>query len=606
MPDLRALSQPSTAAAPSASEPTPAPDAQAVPQSVAQPNLTQANAPAYGEPGAAQEPSTVVSGAPAAAPTAPPPHARLLKMIQGLSAGLTGVGAFGTALATRGKEGGIQEVEQVQAAEQARKIQAQQAATEQKNAALQQAIGQQDLNAKTFTNHMNLLSAPETLAQNHLTTQEKSLSVTKGKLDLYLTTGMTPEQADQLTSGGPVDAATSGIMKTNAQQQLRLAAPILKPDNPALVTLQKVLADPDAKPQDLLMASRRLETEAQGQKDLIDVQQKQNAAAETAPLGDKATQINAMTEQRYQVLNPGKPLPDAFKVTAASTPADARRIADSLSQTEAAQGTKASRDLTNEIHQQTLDLLKGPQGIPADAVGPDYVAAVRKVDPGQADLIEGYGQGRLVLSPNIARSPQGVALTKEILRAYPNYIAAKADGYQKQYLNFTEGKVGTAINAYSTSLDHLNDMFDNVANASLADLNAPTSKIHQQLDVDKNIISSELAKAVSNGSMTEGEKDQMLASVDGKILGVATKDKYQNQLREVVRLLGGKLNGYQSQWASTAVPGSTPPSNLVDAANATKKLAGAGGEAHVIDIGGVHYIYNGSGDTADLKNYTKK
>jgi hypothetical protein len=219
-------------------------------------------------------------------------------------------------------------------------------------------------------------------------------------------------------------------------------------------------------------------------------------------------------------------------------------------------------------------------------------------------MIRGYGQGRLVLSSVIARTPQGQALTKQILRTYPNFVAAKAEGYQKQYNEFTSGKIGTSINSYKTSLDHLNDMFDHVASASPVDLNSPTSTIHRQLDTDKEFLSTELAKAVSNGNMTEGEKQGMLAAIDGKTLGVATKDKYQTQLREVVKLLSGKLGGFQSQWNSTAVEGSEPPSNLTDAAAATKKLAG--GDAHVIKVGNDNYIYNGSGDTADLKNYTKK
>ena len=84
------------------------------PQSVPQPNATDANAPAY-TPGSNVSSATGQQVPQNAAPAAPVPHARLLAMIRGLGAGLQEAGAttsaVGKSIATRGKEGGAQDVE---------------------------------------------------------------------------------------------------------------------------------------------------------------------------------------------------------------------------------------------------------------------------------------------------------------------------------------------------------------------------------------------------------------------------------------------------------------------------------------------------------------
>jgi hypothetical protein len=571
-------------------------------------NATAANAPAYGEPGAAAQPSTVVpAGAPAPAqPAAPPKHARLLAMVTGLADALS---ASATSIATHGREGGAEEVQQLQGQRQQMKQSADTAAQAKAAAAQDYAIKTQTLNGMNLNNRMMTATFNDKVTQSHMEAQEQKTKLAGEEFNLFAGTGMSPDAIDAMVNGktASADTKTNSVLQSNAERQYRIASQLLPAGNPSLVAMRSALDAPNQTPQALVMANAGLQKELAGQEGVNDAKIKQAAANESAPLGDRADALNAAMTQRYQILNPGKPLPPGLTMSATSLPKDFDRADKVLQQTENAQSTQASRNLTDQIRQQTLDLLKGPQGIDPNLSGPAYLDAVTKADPGQADMIKGYGQGRLVLSPAVARSAQGQALTKQILRAYPQYVAAKAEGYQKQYNEFISGKTGTAINSYKTSLDHLNDAFDNVERASAVDLNNPASTIHRQLDVDKEFLSTELAKAVANGNMTEGEKDGMLKAIDGKTLGVATKGAYQDKLRETVRLLGGKLDAYQSQWKSSAVEGVEPPSNLTDAADATKKLAGgASAGAHVIDIGGVHYTYNGSGDTTDLKNYTKK
>ena len=113
------------------------------PQSVPQPNATDANAPAY-TPGSNVSSATGQQVPQNAAPAAPVPHARLLAMVRGLSAGLETAGAtmsaVGKSIATHGKEGGAQDVEDFNAKQQQMKLQTQQAAIAAKDADLRQQL----------------------------------------------------------------------------------------------------------------------------------------------------------------------------------------------------------------------------------------------------------------------------------------------------------------------------------------------------------------------------------------------------------------------------------------------------------------------------------
>jgi hypothetical protein len=76
------------------------------------------------------------------------------------------------------------------------------------------------------------------------------------------------------------------------------------------------------------------------------------------PVGNP-DQLNKTLESRYQVLNPGKPLPDQFKLPANATQKDYDRIDKALEATERATGTKAQQDQLNEMRRQTAAIAAG-------------------------------------------------------------------------------------------------------------------------------------------------------------------------------------------------------------------------------------------------------
>jgi|SRR6516164_7589636 hypothetical protein len=71
-------------------------------------------------------------------------------------------------------------------------------------------------------------------------------------------------------------------------------------------------------------------------------------------LGDKAAQYNSMLTQRYGVLHSGQQLPDAYKLTPASTEKDYANIAASLGGEESAAGTQAQRQFNNSLAKERL------------------------------------------------------------------------------------------------------------------------------------------------------------------------------------------------------------------------------------------------------------
>jgi hypothetical protein len=68
--------------------------------------------------------------------------------------------------------------------------------------------------------------------------------------------------------------------------------------------------------------------------------------------GQRIDQYNKTLTDRYQVLNPGKPLPEQYQLPANATQKDYDRVDKALEATERAQGTKAQQDTLNEMRNE--------------------------------------------------------------------------------------------------------------------------------------------------------------------------------------------------------------------------------------------------------------
>jgi hypothetical protein len=263
-----------------------------------------------------------------------------------------------------------------------------------------------------------------------------------------------------------------------------------------------------------------------------------------------------------------------------------------------------------------LDLQKGVD-IPGDntKTGPEYLASLSKENPAMGATVKQIIEGRGAPPPAGARGAASQRLLGAVNLADGNYDASKYPSYLKAREKFTSGKQGDAVNALNTVEHHLARMYDhaNSAFTSGGVTGAITGffgdKDVQALDSDATALASELAKAYAGGQISEGEKNDWEAKLNIKSPGMTT-GKLITRIKEIDGLLEGKQRANQDEWNSAAPSPKLAESLSMISSQAAADRAHLRGEAaadnHVIEINGAHYTYKGSGDTADLNNYTKK
>ena len=564
-PDLSSMDQPGAAAAP-------------VMESVAAPNLTMGNLPAYGEPGAPAQPSTFVpAGQPVAQPPAPSKHQVLARMVQSLSDGLAGLSE---GMASRGRVSGAEVVSglEAQRAEQSQRAAA--AAQAQKNADLQNQLTSGQINEMNVKNHILGQTWNDTVNQSHFAAQEAGLGLQQKAQEIFDTTGRVPTgwSADpntgQLTQGAPANNAAA--VGTNPPTT---TAPAGQPGTPSMYdrragiildAVGKELADPTGKDDPAIIAARQLfapgstATIEQKQQALISLQQKagmnaqvvknltekadlaakQETVVTSAPFGAKADGLNAAMLDRYKVLNPGATaLPAGLAMTADSTPKDFDRADKILQQTENAQATKAQRDTINQMRAQTLKLTQGTTGTgDTTKTGKDYLATL---NPSRASVVQTFGEGRAQVNSRSFSNPAGQSLLADITAAYPDYDQSKAITWDKTRNEYT-GSGATAKKAvsYNTALEHMQDLYNNSTKEGLY---LPGSKAYSDRSVALGYVSNEVGNAIKTGVMSKDEGEHILDSLKGW-----TPSTAKERVAETARLLYDKIEEYQTKFADAA------------------------------------------------------
>lgn len=221
-----------------------------------------------------------------APPPPPGPHARLLAMVSGLALGLD---SFGKAIATHGREGGAEEVQQVEAEQQQQKIQAQQAEQAKRNGQVQNDLMVGQTNERLGNSAMVLATLPNQITKSDLETADMKANVALKQFDLFANTGLSPDAVNSLVTGGTVDSKTSDVLRGKAQQQYGFAAQVLKPNDPYLVGLKTALDDPNAPISTVIQASNRLQAQVKGQADVAAEKTKKEAADANSPVAKLST-----------------------------------------------------------------------------------------------------------------------------------------------------------------------------------------------------------------------------------------------------------------------------------------------------------------------------
>jgi len=381
-------------------------------ESVAPPNLTQAGAPAYGEPGAATQPSTTVpAGAPAAQPAAPPPHAKLLAMVQGLSEGLS---AAATSISTHGREGGaaqVQEMRQSRAAAQQRAMAATQA---QKDAETRNKLMTAQTNEINTKNIFNNATLPDEIAKSHLQVSgEKQTQAITGADFQAAHGGMKPEEfSKQLDNTTPLTEQGNSVnpfFLNQGQSVLRAAQTAnIPPTNPAVKNLTDVLADPKATAKAVYMATTQMQAEQDRQAKATEQRTKQETAEAGGIVGKLSTPEalaapGAQAAIQARIDDPNTSVADVTRLrTLLPQAAVAQLNAENIKAREARnqqlvnQGTPETAGRLLADRSLTLTELKSRQVTPKFIA--DAIVAAQKFDP-TYKAAEAEAQGRIAASP---------------------------------------------------------------------------------------------------------------------------------------------------------------------------------------------------------------
>jgi hypothetical protein len=238
---------------------------------------------------AAADQATKIAAESTAAPP-PGPHAKLLAMVQGLAVGL---GAASRSLATRGKEGGAEDVQNFYAKQQELQQSAQAARDASKNQRLQQALTAVSTNtalanmahlAATWPGELTEQGLKIAAAKQGLSTNAADFAAAHG--------GMTADDFNaQLSGAAPVGGTTkvNPWFSNNANIQLAGAVKQLGANDPYVQAVYKVLQDPNASAKDLYVASTNLQNQIGTQAKATDEQIKKDSAFANSTVGKLAT-----------------------------------------------------------------------------------------------------------------------------------------------------------------------------------------------------------------------------------------------------------------------------------------------------------------------------
>jgi hypothetical protein len=405
--DISSLSQPG-AAAPSA-----APPAAGVPAQLQSQILTDAQ-------------KVRDAQAQSVAPPPPGPHSTLLRMIEGLGAGLS---AASTSLATRGKEGGAPEVQQYYEQKQAMAQSAQAARQQAHNANVENAIKTLQTDQLVGQTYHLFSMMPNELEASNLAIQAKKQEIATGaqsaniNLADFVTShmGFRPEQIAPPTAAGTASTPVAPAQMDFARRQLtQLTGPnseastVLAPDDPTLAAVKAVLAKPpSAQPtsqdaQDIFNAGSALS---------MAVNQRKAANKDKAEINtDQTNDPVAKLTTAEALAAPGAQAAIQAKINDPTTSASDRvRLVQALPQAAVAQlnaeNIKAREARNTQIISQgdpanagqllasrvlTLDELKSRQ------VTPQFIAAAveaaQKIDP-NFKAPEAAAQARIAAAP---------------------------------------------------------------------------------------------------------------------------------------------------------------------------------------------------------------
>jgi hypothetical protein len=256
---------------------------------------------------------------------------------------------------------------------------------------------------------------------------------------------------------------------------------------------------------------------------------------------------------------------------------------------------RRGQDLTNGAFSANI-----PQGVTGDM-------ALMSMNPQMASTVKAIGDGKIDFATMTSRMPPGVKanLASAILAYKPDYDQRNFGVGNAAMVATAKSEVpkdiGTQKVAFNTAIDHA-DLLQKAAaalkNGDSQTLNGLKNKFKNEFGESGPITAQTIADAytrevtsvLSKGHMTDSEIQNVGKTID-------TNRQNFDQISSVIgaykSLAQSKMDQLQKQEDSALKRTQTGGGNQ------------GGADHHVIRVAGKNYQYNGSGDTADMKNYTE-
>jgi hypothetical protein len=184
----------------------------------------------------------------------------------------------------------------------------------------------------------------------------------------------------------------------------------------------------------------------------------------------------------------------------------------------------------------------------------------------------------------------------------------------KDYASTKTNTAGGQVIAFNTAILHLgllSDAAEALGNGNKKLFNSLSQKWKEQtgsplpgtFDTIKQMASGEITKV--GGSLNQGEQEAVKGPLDRSNSPQALK----GSIGASVQLMDGKISILHQHYVDIMHEEPDAPLVYPEAQKVRDRLLGQGGGGnsggHVIALGGKQYRYNGSGDTADIKNYSQ-
>lgn len=265
-------------------------------------------------------------------------------------------------------------------------------------------------------------------------------------------------------------------------------------------------------------------------------------------------QMNSGLKTRYQVLNPGKPLPDQFTLPANATQKDYDRIDKLMQSTENATATKAQRDTANAAR--------------ASQQGTNQ--QFTKDDP----LVQAVAGGKMKLTEALTpRTPISVRrqFVDAVHDANPDFDTKSYDIEKGVDKAFTSGQYSQQLNSINRAREHMGtflQMAQAQDNGDIPALNKIRNVFKTQfgsdtpgnLDIAKQAFASEVGKSFAGSSVALADREELGKSID--------KASSWTQLSGAARTADTLLAGAQKALKQTYEAGKSGKPNFGDQSSA--------------------------------------